>query len=218
MIPVNPSDRTTLVLDRNHQCHGRWFTARAALRHLMNGRGKGIDAASNIASWDGADTENFGAEGTSYCWKDVSVTLHPDQPCLRSAPNATTGEETQWAIPTIVVCTHHFGYHAQRGENVSLKRVYQIYRGICQYCLEKIPFHLATKDHVYPRSLGGGNDAQNIVLACQPCNSAKGSNHPFLNAEGKEVKGRSVHRFLLHVPDGINLREEWKPYLYMADE
>lgn len=30
-----------------------------------------------------------------------------------------------------------------------------------------------TLDHVLPRSLGGGNEIDNLVLACYPCNQAK---------------------------------------------
>lgn len=216
MNPVDPNTRTTLVLDKHYQHHGKFFTARAAMRHLINGRGKGLDASGNAATWDGADNENLSSEGTTYCWKDLTVQLHPDQPCLRSAPNTSTGEETRWAVPTVVVCSHHFGYAVRRGENVTTKRLYQIYKGICQYCLQKIPFSLATKDHVHPRSLGGSNDAENLVLACLPCNSAKGSQYPYLNAEGQPVeKGRSLYKWVNNLPDGVAMREEWKSYLYL---
>ena len=31
-----------------------------------------------------------------------------------------------------------------------------------------------TKDHVFPRSKGGDNDMDNIIMVCKTCNSSKG--------------------------------------------
>lgn len=43
----------------------------------------------------------------------------------------------------------------------------------CAYCSADQPeLH---RDHVVPRSRGGPDNATNIVMACAPCNSAKGS-------------------------------------------
>jgi hypothetical protein len=41
---------------------------------------------------------------------------------------------------------------------------------VCGYCSKPGVLH---RDHVVPRSRGGPDDATNIVMACQPCNSAK---------------------------------------------
>ena len=43
----------------------------------------------------------------------------------------------------------------------------------CEYCGETVSPDNATLDHVVPRSLGGGNEAENLVTACLPCNSIK---------------------------------------------
>ena len=45
----------------------------------------------------------------------------------------------------------------------------------CQYCLTKFPQKQLTLDHVHPISLGGKTSWDNIVSACNPCNSTKGS-------------------------------------------
>jgi 5-methylcytosine-specific restriction endonuclease McrA len=45
----------------------------------------------------------------------------------------------------------------------------------CAYCGRADP---VTLDHVVPRSQGGSNDVSNLVLACAPCNSAKGQRTP----------------------------------------
>jgi hypothetical protein len=213
MVPVNPHSRTTLVLDRSYQPYA-FFTARAAVRHMINKRVKGIDSAGNAVSWDGSDIDEYPGRESTYSWL-TGVNLHNDQPCLRSAPNGETGEETQWPVPTIVVCTHHFGFHSKRGQFTSLRAIYNVYKGICQYCLQKIPFTIATKDHVYPTSKGGTNDHFNLVLACRDCNSAKDNIFPYFDVNGKEVSSRSIPKYGVQVPEDMGVREEWRPYLYM---
>lgn len=54
----------------------------------------------------------------------------------------------------------------------------------CIYCNNKMSANHhdrdadnhATKEHILPRSEGGGNELFNIVLACRKCNNARGSN------------------------------------------
>lgn len=53
----------------------------------------------------------------------------------------------------------------------------------CFWCHEEMSFEArfhdpgnplcATFDHLIPRSRGGGNDDDNLVLACRECNSAR---------------------------------------------
>lgn len=47
-------------------------------------------------------------------------------------------------------------------------------RFTCQYCGERFHAHELTFDHLIPRSRGGHTHWENIVTACQPCNTAKG--------------------------------------------
>lgn len=48
----------------------------------------------------------------------------------------------------------------------------------CAYCLVEQPLTQLTRDHIIPSSRGGTNAADNLVLACTACNSAKGSRTP----------------------------------------
>ena len=43
-------------------------------------------------------------------------------------------------------------------------------QGICVYCRQ---LRKMTVDHIVPRSKGGSNAYNNLVWACQPCNSQK---------------------------------------------
>lgn len=48
----------------------------------------------------------------------------------------------------------------------------------CRYCGAKAPDVTLTVDHVIPTTLGGGDEPNNLVTACQPCNSGKASVSP----------------------------------------
>lgn len=45
----------------------------------------------------------------------------------------------------------------------------------CQYCGASAPDAVLTVDHVIPTALGGGDEPNNLVTACQDCNSGKSS-------------------------------------------
>lgn len=62
---------------------------------------------------------------------------------------------------------------AMTRHNIFLRDNYQ-----CQYCLKKLPAKELTRDHVIPRSQGGGMTWENIVAACVACNRDKGGRTP----------------------------------------
>lgn len=45
----------------------------------------------------------------------------------------------------------------------------------CKYCREPLKAEAVTADHKLARRNGGITSAANIIAACQPCNTAKGS-------------------------------------------
>ncbi len=55
---------------------------------------------------------------------------------------------------------------------------YETQRGTCFYCPRSIAHGTFHADHFVPLSRGGSNEPSNIVLACPPCNMAKGSKPP----------------------------------------
>lgn len=48
----------------------------------------------------------------------------------------------------------------------------------CQYCGCQVGLRTGTRDHVLPRSRGGGNALTNLVTACAPCNLRKDARTP----------------------------------------
>lgn len=50
--------------------------------------------------------------------------------------------------------------------------------GRCQYCGKFVPESEKTMEHYIPECRGGRATWENILLACKPCNSAKGDSMP----------------------------------------
>ncbi|WP_182968405.1 MULTISPECIES: HNH endonuclease [Gluconacetobacter] len=92
----------------------------------------------------------------------------------------------------------------------------------CQYCLDRLPTHDLTFDHVIPRCKGGRTTWENVVTACSPCNLMKGSRMPYeLHMYPRRTpaqpstwelqeNGRSFPPNYLH--------ESWRDYLYWDSE
>lgn len=195
MHPVSPSTKTTLVLTASFQPCG-FFSARSAIRNLMVGAVKSFGQWGNVYDWEN--------------WITYDDMLSDDHPSLRSV-------SCEWAVPTIVVIPGYFGNHfknKKRYRNINLRQLYNVYDGSCQYCLKKIPFSQATRDHVLPRSRGGGNSDNNIVLSCKRCNSKKGSHYPYPNAHGHEVRPRILNDIDFSVmSENVKHRPEWSIFL-----
>lgn len=92
----------------------------------------------------------------------------------------------------------------------------------CQYCSSEHKTHELTFDHVIPRSRGGRTEWENIVAACQRCNTAKGSKMPHeVNMYPmREPRQPSVHQLQDHgrkFPPNF-LHESWGDFLYWDTE
>ncbi len=70
---------------------------------------------------------------------------------------------------------------------------------LCMYCGGKFSSNMLTRDHVLPRSRGGGDEWENVVTACKPCNARKD------NMTIKEAEKINIR--LLAVPYRPNLAE-----------
>ncbi len=190
MNSIKPNDITTLMLRSSYEPFA-FLSARAAVKYLIGGKVQGIDANGNLFA--------FGDEDACY---------FPNTPFISSI-------KRDWPVPTIVRLHRHFGYRPRHnGDSVSLRTLYKLYKGVCQYCLREIPFSEATKDHYYPKSKGGTNHEFNLVLACKRCNRIKGDAFPYHNKHGQEVKPKVFPTVHIIERDGVKMRDEWKPFLF----
>lgn len=78
----------------------------------------------------------------------------------------------------------------------------------CRYCGAYAPFARLVVDHVMPRKLGGQDVLENLVTACDPCNSGKSAARPesWLVAEIEEA-AREWRGIALAEPDEDDFRE-----------
>jgi hypothetical protein len=89
-------------------------------------------------------------------------------------------------------------------------------RHTCQYCRQKMAPGKLTLDHVFPRARGGQSTWENLVAACNPCNSRKGSKTPeeagMIPMAMPKALGLHTSRALMRTMAADE--ELWKRYLY----
>lgn len=85
----------------------------------------------------------------------------------------------------------------------------------CQYCAEEPGARELNVDHVLPRSRGGGDSWDNLVISCRRCNLRKGKRTPeeagmqLLRAPTKPAWSTATHIAL----SARTLFAEWRPFL-----
>jgi 5-methylcytosine-specific restriction endonuclease McrA len=97
--------------------------------------------------------------------------------------------------------------------NLSRHNIFKRDRLRCVYCGSG---DTLTIDHVVPKSMGGRDTWDNLVTACQKCNSKKGNMTP--EQAGMALRHKPFRpSFVMFLSNFTsNIREDWKPYLYMS--
>jgi 5-methylcytosine-specific restriction endonuclease McrA len=129
-------------------------TARRSLVLLYAGAASALD--------ENGDTHDF------LSWRRLPVREHDDA-------LAVVGGRLR--IPRVLHLERYdraprFGVRLTR-RNLLLRDSYQ-----CQYCGKEPGVRELNVDHVVPRSRGGRDSWDNLVIACRPCNLRKGKNTP----------------------------------------
>lgn len=77
-------------------------------------------------------------------------------------------------VPTIVIATN-YNHMPLKTFRPSKKTIYARDKGLCQYSGKKLSYSEATLDHVLPRSKGGKDTFENMVLCAPDVNFKKGN-------------------------------------------
>ena len=80
-------------------------------------------------------------------------------------------------VPEVILLTT-FNRMPPRTVKFNRRNIYMRDHYTCQYCGKRPPKEELTIDHIVPRSKGGKSTWENVVLACQRCNTRKGSKTP----------------------------------------
>lgn len=88
-------------------------------------------------------------------------------------------------------------------------------RFCCQYCEERFSSDWLTFDHVVPQSAGGKTWWDNIVAACEPCNSMKGNRRDMVPLNWPVEPSPLQHTMAkLAEQQHRNIHPSWRAYLF----
>jgi len=119
-------------------------------------------------------------------------------------------------VPEIIVLSFFNGMFRQE-VRFSRHNIFERDKNRCQYCGRKFGKTDLTIDHVIPRSKGGKDTWQNMVLACVPCNIRKGNRTPH-EADMGLIRTPSKPAWVpfLGAKLGAVGRESWQKFVDMA--
>lgn len=80
-------------------------------------------------------------------------------------------------IPEVIILKA-FNDFIRHEVRFSRRNIFERDKNMCQYCGKRMPRTEVTVDHVVPRSRGGVDSWENLVLACMGCNVRKGNRTP----------------------------------------
>lgn len=110
---------------------------------------------------------------------------------IRSWEFAIHTQKLAIRVPTVVIAVNFNKMPMKQFKGKPTKQaIYTRDRGVCQYTGRKIDRHDATVDHVLPKSRGGDDTWENLVLCSKDINSKKGNR---LNTEVGLKLSRKPH-------------------------
>jgi len=119
-------------------------------------------------------------------------------------------------VPAVAVTREYF--NTKKIVRLSRRNIYLRDLFTCQYCEEVFPVSDLSLDHVKPKAAGGKTEWENIVTACESCNSKKGSKlmspirAPYKPNYWQLVKNMSHDHIHVKHPSWLNYiqLDEWK--------
>lgn len=156
-------------------------------------------------------------------WQEAMRALYLDQvETLHAYDDWFINSPTQkWVVPAVVIAKKQINVRRKLlagGGGPSAHMIYLRDDYTCQYCKTRFPVASLTKDHVIPRARGGKTTWDNVVTACEPCNSNRGMNEkiqpktkPFRPTYGHLIKNYR------HLPITIP-HSTWNYYLGWPEE
>lgn len=88
------------------------------------------------------------------------------------------------------------------GAEKALREAHRVHGGVCFYCKKPVAPGDLTIDHAEPAKLGGGDEIQNLLIACKPCNSDK--DHQPIEAFDPDAGREWLSALLQQIQDRLN--------------
>ncbi len=111
---------------------------------------------------------------SAYTWQEaIQSTFSESFDILETYDNVVARSPSiEMPVPSVIMSRHYVNTSRQvkiSRENIKVRDEFR-----CQYCGEKFRSQELTMDHVHPKKMGGQYRWDNIVSACERCNSLKG--------------------------------------------
>ena len=119
----------------------------------------------------------------------------------------------EFRVPEVIVLTLYGGI-PRKDAVLTRKAIFERDNNTCQYCGRRKRKDNLTIDHVIPKSRGGGEQWDNLVLACLDCNARKRNKAPE-EAGMKLLRKPAKPRWLPHLglgPAALK-RPEWRKFI-----
>lgn len=118
-------------------------------------------------------------EYCSYKTKDLVLwEMNTTGDVVRGGTSAATGLRSQIELTSIFAVKGPVRDPALKKVPLNSTYLFRRDRYVCAYCGNVFSKESLTKDHIHPKSRGGGDDWENIVTACRACNSKKDDRTP----------------------------------------
>jgi 5-methylcytosine-specific restriction endonuclease McrA len=132
---------------------------------------------------------------------------------IEAAESYIRSEQTALPVPLVIRLVYYVRIPNRLSLPVSRRSVLARDYYTCQYCGARPSRKELTIDHVLPRSRGGKTVWENMVTACQSCNSRKGDHTPEeVNMHLRSWPKRPRYVALVLLEQAAS-REAWEKYI-----
>lgn len=147
------------------------------------------------------------------CWEDAVQAVFSERVAVVAEYDTWVhSPSTKIRLPSVVALRKY----QRSARRVAFTRfnVFLRDRFTCQYCSSTFASSALTFEHVIPRSRGGQTTWSNIVTACVPCNTAKGSSMRMKPRRPPHEPTTSELLVAKRTFPPNHLHESWMDYLY----
>lgn len=109
-----------------------------------------------------------------YARELVVWTLGASIMTVRGGHSRVDGSRTELELHSIIACDGRVFQPVRSRPPLTNQALFRRDRNLCMYCAREHPDGELTRDHVVPKSRGGGDVWENVVAACKRCNHHKG--------------------------------------------
>ncbi|WP_144393526.1 HNH endonuclease [Pleionea sediminis] len=139
----------------------------------MNAQLLKLDKAGRPINWIGIQEA-----ATLYVKDAVLWTFGNPEIVIHGGINRQTQMQSRLKFAPVIAVEGKLHKDAARVPHLTNSLLFARDHNLCMYCGEKFARSQLTRDHIYPKGLGGRDSWENCVSACRSCNNRKGCRTP----------------------------------------